>query len=203
MNRSQIIDTARDAITRDRAATHGEAENSFLKIAGHWNWWLADRLTAPITVFDVAQMMVGFKQARAHGNPAHADNHVDLVGYAAIAGEIADRPQEAPGRTDGFQPISKAADRLSEGVRSVMVREYREEAERLRAENDRLSQHNVDLSKQVVSLLAAAKPTPKEAALILLDAIRNHKLIAGFPVGRGSKFEQMLRDLCFLEDEPK
>lgn len=91
MNRAAILDTAKGYVTRDRAATHGDAEDSFAWIAGHWNWWLQDKLEpgASITPYDVAQMMVGFKQARAKGNPAHMDSHVDAAGYVAIAGEIA------------------------------------------------------------------------------------------------------------------
>ena len=91
MNRADILTTAHTTITVDRAATHGSAENTFGRIAGHWTWWLQSKLQpgAAVTAYDVAQMMVGFKQARAMTNPAHADNHVDAVGYAALAGEIA------------------------------------------------------------------------------------------------------------------
>lgn len=89
MNRAEILDTAKQYITQDRAATHGDAENSFSEIAGHWNWWLGDRLTAPLTAWDVAQMMAGFKQARAKGNPGNPENAIDGCGYQAIAGEIA------------------------------------------------------------------------------------------------------------------
>lgn len=90
MNRADILNTARDCVTRDRAATHGDAEDNFAWIAGHWNWWLQDKLMpgASITPYDVAQMMVGFKQARAKGNPAFRDNAIDAVGYSALAGEI-------------------------------------------------------------------------------------------------------------------
>ena len=106
MNRADILNTARDCVTRDRAATHGEAEDNFTWIAGHWNWWLQDKLEpgASITPYDVAQMMVGFKQARAKGNPAFHDNAIDAVGYSALAGEIGakqarsatERPATAP-----------------------------------------------------------------------------------------------------------
>jgi len=91
MNRSEIIDTAKSHITKDRAATHGNAEDGFSAIAGHWTWWLQSKLKAGhmITAHDVAQMMVGFKQARAMANAGHADNFIDEVGYAALAGEIA------------------------------------------------------------------------------------------------------------------
>lgn len=88
MNRVEVLDTARDAITRDRAATHGDAENSFQLIADFWTVWLGDRLKGQITPFDVAQMMVLFKSARARGNPTHMDNLVDQVGYAALSAEM-------------------------------------------------------------------------------------------------------------------
>lgn len=115
MNRADILNAARDCVTLDRAATHGDAEDNFAWIAGHWNWWLQDKLEpgASITPYDVAQMMVGFKQARAKGNPAHMDSHCDAVGYAALAGEIALRateraataPQAASPVADTRQPV--------------------------------------------------------------------------------------------------
>lgn len=109
MTRADILDTARDCITRDRAATHGDAENNFAWIAGHWNWWLQDKLEpgASITPYDVAQMMVGFKQARAKGNPAFHDNAIDAVGYSALAGEI------------GAKQAHRATERAAEGSLGV------------------------------------------------------------------------------------
>jgi hypothetical protein len=88
MNRSDILTTARQAVTVDRAATHGQAENTFGRIARGWDWWLASREPGPLTPFDVACMMSIFKLARMAGNPAHQDSAVDLCGYGAIAGEI-------------------------------------------------------------------------------------------------------------------
>lgn len=91
MNRSQILDAAKQIVTEDRNAQHGEPEDSFSRIAGHWTWWLQDKLRPDVmlTAYDVAQMMVGFKQSRAAYNPALADSHLDAVAYAALAGEIA------------------------------------------------------------------------------------------------------------------
>lgn len=88
MNRVEVLDTARDAITRDRAATHGDAENNFQLIADFWTLWLGDRLDGEVTPFDVAQMMVLFKSARARGNPTHMDNITDQVGYSALSAEM-------------------------------------------------------------------------------------------------------------------
>jgi hypothetical protein len=88
MNRTEILQTANEYITKDRAATHGRAEESFAQIAAVWTWWLNDRLSAPVTAYDVAMMMVLFKAARAKGNWQNPDNFIDMAGYAALAGEI-------------------------------------------------------------------------------------------------------------------
>lgn len=84
MNRTDILTAAHTTITVDRAATHGDAENTFGRIAAFWS----AHLGRPITAGDVAVMMVLFKAARISGNPGHLDSWVDLVGYGAIGGEI-------------------------------------------------------------------------------------------------------------------
>ena len=88
MNRSEILDTAKQYVTVDRASIHGSAENSFSQIAAVWTWWLNDRLSAPVTAYDVAQMMSLFKKARSKGNRQHIDSAIDDAAYTAIAGEI-------------------------------------------------------------------------------------------------------------------
>jgi hypothetical protein len=88
MNRKEILDASAECITRDRAATHGEAEDNFAQIAAAWTWWLNERLSAPIDAYDVAQMMTLFKLARAKSNAQHLDNFVDGCGYLAIAAEL-------------------------------------------------------------------------------------------------------------------
>lgn len=85
MNRSEILGTAKSHISRDREATHGKPENSFGRIANMWGALLGHAVTSE----QVALMMSCLKIARAWGNPAHADNWIDLAGYAACGGEIA------------------------------------------------------------------------------------------------------------------
>ena len=91
MNRSEILSTANEYITKDRAATHGAPEENFAQIAAAWSWWLNSRLTAPISAHDVAMMMTLFKMARAKGNPSNTENPIDGCGYFAIAGELASK----------------------------------------------------------------------------------------------------------------
>lgn len=90
VTRAAILAEATRCVTQDRAVAYGDLEANFGRIAGHWAWWLQGKLRpeATITEYDVAQMMVGLKQARAMGNPAFRDNAVDQAGYSALAGEI-------------------------------------------------------------------------------------------------------------------
>ena len=90
MNRDDILSEAMHCINVDRAATHGDAEDSFSEIAKLWSWWIDNRPVpeAELLPEDVAMMMALFKIGRIAGNPTHDDNYVDLAGYAALAGEI-------------------------------------------------------------------------------------------------------------------
>ena len=84
MDRSQILDTAKEYVNVDRAGTHGDAESNFGLIAAYWS----AHLNRNISPHDVAVMMTLLKLARARGNPSHVDNAIDAAGYSALAGEI-------------------------------------------------------------------------------------------------------------------
>ena len=88
MKRADILDTAKEYVTKDRAASHGDMECNFGRIAALWTIQLADRLDGPVKASDVALMMALLKVARACSNPAHLDNWIDLAGYAACGGEL-------------------------------------------------------------------------------------------------------------------
>jgi len=94
VTRKSILSVASEIINKDRAATHGEAENSFQTIADYWSVYLSKEFhhSVKLTSLQVAQLMVLFKVARAHNNPQHLDNWVDQAGYTALAGEIAMKP---------------------------------------------------------------------------------------------------------------
>lgn len=83
--RADILNAASQAVTIDRAATHGSVEDNFNSIAAIWSV----RLGVTITAAQVAIMLVDLKTVRAWGNPAHSDNWIDIAGYAACGGEIA------------------------------------------------------------------------------------------------------------------
>jgi len=86
MKRADILATASEYVTIDRAATHGDAEDNFRRIAELWSAYLG---VHDITSIDVAVMLALLKVARIRSNPNHADNWIDIAGYAACGGEIA------------------------------------------------------------------------------------------------------------------
>jgi hypothetical protein len=91
MKRSQVLDTAKQYVTKDRDATHGNMENNFLAIAELWNaylWETPQMFEAKITPTDVAVMMTLLKIARTKSNPKHLDNWIDACGYMACGGEL-------------------------------------------------------------------------------------------------------------------
>ena len=85
MTRAEILDTAKEYVTKDRAATHGDLENNFSMIADYWTVYTGDHFEAE----DVAVMMALLKIARIGSNAKNFDNWVDLAGYSACGGEIA------------------------------------------------------------------------------------------------------------------
>lgn len=86
-DRATILDTAKEYVTKDRAATHGGAEESFEYIANFWSNYLG----VGISEKDVCAMMCLLKIARIRGNPDHLDSWIDVAGYAALGGEMESR----------------------------------------------------------------------------------------------------------------
>jgi len=85
MTRAEILDTAKEYVTKDRAATHGDARRNFGLIAAYWS----AHLDAEVTAADVAVMMTLLKLARLKSNVGNLDNWVDGCGFLALGGEIA------------------------------------------------------------------------------------------------------------------
>lgn len=89
IERRRVLEEALAAVTVDRDLTHGAAGETLASVAAHWTWWIGGRLSAPLTSVDVAQMLIGLKQARAQMRPGVGDHYVDIAGYAALAAECA------------------------------------------------------------------------------------------------------------------
>lgn len=87
MNRAEILEAAKACVCGEREQDYGSPENSFGLIAQLWTVYMNTRFTSK----DVAMMMALLKVARIK-NGDKADSFVDLAGYAACAGEIAEGP---------------------------------------------------------------------------------------------------------------
>jgi hypothetical protein len=83
--RAEILRTAEEYITKDRAATHGNMEDNFSTIAVYWS----EHLGIKVTAIDVAAMMALLKVARLKSSEGNEDNWVDACGYLACGGELA------------------------------------------------------------------------------------------------------------------
>ena len=84
VTRGQVLDTAKEYVTKDRASDHGNMEDNFNTIGAYWSVHLGVKVDAT----DVAVMMNLLKVARIKSNPKHPDNWVDACGYMACGGEI-------------------------------------------------------------------------------------------------------------------
>ena len=88
------MEAARKCVCGDREQQYGSPENSFLTIGTLWNVYL--KAAHPgydfpaICPKDVAVMMALLKVARIATGRGSEDSFIDLAGYAACAGEIAE-----------------------------------------------------------------------------------------------------------------
>jgi len=93
MKASEIATEAARLVNGDRNATHGDMMKNHQNIADLWNAYIGNRPNweGELTAVDVALMMALLKVARTQTGTFNADDYTDLCGYAAIAGEIAQR----------------------------------------------------------------------------------------------------------------
>lgn len=84
--REKILNEANNVVNIGREQTYGTPENNFKFIADMWSVYLGKSIYPS----DVALMMVMLKIARTKTGKFHADNFVDMAGYAACAAELAE-----------------------------------------------------------------------------------------------------------------
>lgn len=87
MTRKDILKDAEHCVCGHREEDYGSPEDNFKLIADLWSGYLK----TTVTPVDVAMMMGLLKIARVKGGRMTADSFVDLAGYAACGGEIADK----------------------------------------------------------------------------------------------------------------
>ena len=80
-----ILEEANSLISKDRHNDHGPADKSFERIAKFWSLIL----DTPVNPHQVAQCMIALKLSRINHSSVNNDNWIDIAGYAALGGEIA------------------------------------------------------------------------------------------------------------------
>lgn len=86
--REKILDAAKEQVNGSRQQDYGTPEDNFQTIA---DLWMAYKSGYKFSSEDVAVMMMMVKIARIASGNYKTDNYIDLAGYAACAGEIAER----------------------------------------------------------------------------------------------------------------
>jgi len=87
-SRKDFLDTAEGLINGPRAKEYGPAKLNHQRIADIWSILLAKKLSSEITPEEVVACMVGLKLARLAEDTSKDDSWVDIIGYAALGGEI-------------------------------------------------------------------------------------------------------------------
>ena len=99
ITRAEILDAAKAIVTGEREQQYGKPEDNFRMIGNLWEIYLKARCLdrdggLDILPEDVAMMMSLLKIARIASGNYKADSFVDLAGYAACAGECAERSRK-------------------------------------------------------------------------------------------------------------
>ena len=90
--RQEILDKAKECVCGQRQQDYGNPEDNFALIADLWTTYM-NKTDLFFTSKDVA-MMALLKVARIRTGKGTRDSYVDLAGYAACAGEIAETVEE-------------------------------------------------------------------------------------------------------------
>jgi hypothetical protein len=88
----EICTTAAHLVGGDRERTHGEKTGNHENIAALWSAYLSIvlRQDVKLSALDAALLMALLKIARTASGSHNPDDYVDLTGYGAVAGEIAE-----------------------------------------------------------------------------------------------------------------
>lgn len=84
MKAQETLKIAASLVSGDRAKKHGDMFHSHDRIAKFWSAYLGKVIEA----HDVACLMALLKIARTQSGETNSDDYIDMVGYAAIAGEL-------------------------------------------------------------------------------------------------------------------
>lgn len=84
MNRSDLLDLAKELTTQKRDEDYGHPGANFLRTARLWSAYTGFDISPEM----VAAMMVLAKVSRLRHDPTKADGWVDIAGYSACGAEV-------------------------------------------------------------------------------------------------------------------
>ena len=87
-DRDYLLAEAQKLIKGPRAKDYGPVKKNHQRIADIWTILLDKKLKEPITPEEVVACMVGVKTARLAEDISKDDSWIDIIGYAALGGEI-------------------------------------------------------------------------------------------------------------------
>ncbi len=90
-NRKYFLEKAEELINGPRAKEYGPAKFNHERIATIWSVVLG----RPVTAEQVVACMIGLKLARLAEDITKDDSWVDIIGYAALGGEIVNDRDES------------------------------------------------------------------------------------------------------------
>lgn len=85
MKRKDVLTTAANLVTGDRADAYGPADEHFDTVAAMWSQIIG----VDIRPDQVTMCLTLLKMVRANHDPSRPDNWVDMAGYTSLGAEVA------------------------------------------------------------------------------------------------------------------
>ena len=112
MNTTEILEKTKKLVSESRHDKHGDKVINHENISRLWTSYLQNKFKLNLVLLpeDVACLMTLLKLARTQAGKFNLDDYIDACGYAAIAGEIANKRQSLKSSTLGVSNAKKSTD---------------------------------------------------------------------------------------------
>ena len=109
MNTTDILKKTEKLVSESRHDKHGDKVINHENISRLWTSYLQNKFKLNLVLLpeDVACLMTLLKLARTQAGKFNLDDYIDACGYAAIAGEIANKRQSIKSSTLGVSNAKK------------------------------------------------------------------------------------------------
>ena len=110
MNTTEILEKTKKLVSESRHDKHGDKVINHENISRLWTSYLQNKFKLNLVILpeDVACLMTLLKLARTQAGKFNLDDYIDACGYAAIAGEIANKRQSVKSATLGVSNDKKS-----------------------------------------------------------------------------------------------